>query len=188
MKNEITGQEVLIDQPLYYSRLVASGFTGDLAFFKNVIGGTEDGLNLSDFETNNQFPGAVPEGERFDVHGFAVSIHDTTAVPYADARQIMELAKAVLIFRIAQVEWFKLPLFKFPSGHGLSAFSTESDVTTFTNGLPSPKSVVKLKKPIRLPTQRPFDVLIRFISAPTLSKTTRIFVFMEGTKKAPAFK
>jgi len=180
---------VLKDQPLYYSRLLSSGTipAGDIKFFTQVVGSTEDSISLSDYETNSTFPGALPEGEVFELHGFSIRLHNVSGVSLADTKKIMN-SRSVFIFRIAQNEWYKRPLSDFPCTNGITGMSTTSDTDIINIGIPYVKNYLKLKRPIRLPEKRPFDVIIRVCTAFTIESNVRLFVYLHGMSKAPAYK
>lgn len=189
--SSITKAVLLKDQPLYHSRVLGTTVpAGDLAYFKTPIGGTEDGTVLTDAETNNTFAGALPEGEYIRITGFSVRMVSTAGVPFADARAMLENSRSVFILRIAQSEFFKIPLRDIPSGNGLwSDFGGSSTGAPYwTNGLQTVRNIYKLVRPIVLPTQRPFDVIVRIYQSVTLSAPCRLYVYLHGLQRVPAFK
>lgn len=190
--------EALRSQPLYDSNVIGgAGLTvaGDVTFFATPTGQPDNsGVIKTIFESNNTFAGQLPKDERFDVTGIGVSVMTNTAntpVPLAEVQNILENSRAYLQFRIDRTVWLELPLFKFTAGHGVVVSGVNSAADNFTNGVPHPKAVVSLGKlPVRIPDGRPFDVIVRFTVVPTIVTAAglRLFVFLEGQRKAPIFK
>jgi hypothetical protein len=183
-------------QPLYDSNVVTTGFNGELVFFATPTGQADNaGVVKTIFESNNTFAGQLPKSEIFDVDGIAVSIVTNTmnTMPVlATVQNILECSRAYLQFRIDRTVWFEAPLYKFTSGHGLVVAGVNSAVDSVTNGSPAPKAVLSLgKNVVRIPEGRPFDVVVRFQGVgPVVAEAAgvRLYVFLDGMRKAPTFK
>ena len=189
--------EFLIEQPLFDSAVVVNAYVGDLVFFAVPTGQADNsGLVKSYAESNNVFSGTLPNGEIFDVKGISVSllalgVAGGAGIPLtlATAQSIMEQSRASLQFRIDRKVFYEAPLFRFGSGHGFIATPIVLATDVFTNGVASPKATVRFKK-VRLEEGRPFDVTVRF-NAPTAvteANGVRMYVFLNGMKKSPAYK
>ena len=192
-------QKAVRRQPLYDSNVVVNGFLGDLTFFATPVGQADNALVVKTIsESNNTFAGQLPRGEWMDVDGITVTIGTNNVnanVVIADIQNILENSRTYLQFRIDRTTWFEAPLFKFTSGHGIVVSGVNAAADSWTNGAPAPRAVISFpKNVVRIPEGRPFDVVVRVGGiggvGPVVAGAAgvRLYVFLEGTRRAPTFK
>lgn len=174
----MTGKYVRRKQPLYDSRIIASGSAIPYQYFVQVVGSTEDGVQKTKFETNNDVSGAIPNQQAFKVMAIGISLWESlSSVSIANAENLITGARAIFTLTVQRDVLIEIPLFKLTSGHGI--FGNPAD--TFSIGMPMPSAMYKLlPRPITIPALKPYGVTIDYKTAPVVIGTIRLFVFLEG--------
>ncbi len=189
-------------QPRYDSEDLDGAWknAGDEIIFYSVPKGQADagGNTKTDFFTNVVIAGLMPQREAFDAIALSVYFWDDEHLKLPEIRSLYENVKATVYFNIRDTRYLQLPIQRFGAGWGLSSFMTDdgnaAPVTQdqWVQGTGDPRSIYSfIPHPAFLPEQTPFDVTIRFESAPPAflaNRETRIFVSLEGTTFIPVYK
>lgn len=189
-------------QPRYDSENLLGAWTapGDEIIFYSVPKGQADaGGNVkTDFFTNVVIAGIMPQREAFDAIALSVYFWDDQHLTITEIRALYENVKATVYFNVRDTRYLQLPIQRFGAGWGLSAFMTDdgnaAPVTQdqWVQGTGDPRSIYSfIPHPTFLPEQTPFDVTVRFESAPPAflaGRETRMFVSLEGTTFIPVYK
>jgi hypothetical protein len=182
-------------QPLYDARKLLNAPANTqtrFAFFRTPQGQAEDGENKSTFRTNNTVAGQVPNKQAYVIQKIGVSIlQEGSSIALTDAEELIN-GKAYFQFRIRREIYWEAPLFTINSGHGLTVHAADgaaAAVTYMTLGHPSYQAMYNVgNKTITIPHLTPFDVIIEYESAPTVTADTYLFVFFYGFMLEPVYK
>lgn len=119
------------------------------AFFTNV--GPASGKTLAG--TNMRQGNRLPAPEAFSIFGFRFRWSENILL--ADLLSILN--GFALEFSLGQKVYNRAPLWYYAAGGGIDGFSTRTDASVYTNGLPSRESMHKLAIPIVIENQMEFS-------------------------------
>ncbi len=189
--NELNQWPNVIWQPLYSSVVLPATVTGgtELKFFNKAVGDAEGTNSLTEFDTNVQVGGQIPNGEGHIVFAIAVTLWDDSIITAAKMSAFLQNSRAVLSFTIRQQFYLELPLYKFTSGHGVTGFSGTLPGSA-NNGAADPRTLYTLvPRPVKIGNQVPYGVSVRFeadTAAPAAD--ARLFIYLEGLRILPVYK
>jgi hypothetical protein len=145
--------------PIYDTVVFAAGATINdttSAFFTNV--GPASGKTLA--QSNMRQGNRLPAPEAFSVFGFRFRWSENILL----ADLIAILNGFALEFSLGQKVYNRGPLWYFSAGGGIDGFSTRTDSSVYTNGLPSREAMHKLAIPIVIENQMEFSA--RLVGSP----------------------
>lgn len=169
-----------IDQQIYDSGDIVSASTTSLEYFTTPVGQGSTAKTL--INTNMRQAGLLPSPEKFIIN--RIGLYVSSAV-VADVFAIQ--SKVLWTFFVNAKRYQIGPVFYYPSGFGISGFSTATAVTGVTNGFPGELGVRSLLEPIPLEPLDPFNGNLTMyggasdiIGTLTLTATTRVWAVLQG--------
>lgn len=179
-------------QPLWSSRLLANGATGEYIFFGYKFGDQVDGVQSTRWHTNMTAAGTLPSSAAVRVRAITYSLalpgsaNSIGGVATDDAIAIAN-SQSFLILTRGDNDALTLPLEKFTSGSGMVYTGTEADKAAFSIGVPDPRAIYSFK-PFYwdFAAGRPLVVTIRFDNVVKLSASTWLRVYLEASQRAPS--
>jgi hypothetical protein len=145
--------------PIYDTVVYAAAATindTNSAFFTNV--GPASGKTLA--QTNMRQGNRLPAPEAFSIFGFRFRWSENILL----ADLIAILNGFALEFSLGQKVYNRAPLWYFSAGGGIDGFTTRTDSSVYTNGLPSREAMHKLAIPIVIENQMEFSA--RLVGGP----------------------
>ena len=137
--------------PLYDTiAIAAAGTVSELttALFTNV--GPASGKTLAD--TNMTQSQKLPAPEAFSIFGFRIRWDEDILL--ADLLDLLQ--NMAFEFYLGQKVYQRAPLWHFNAGGGITAFTTRTDASVYTNGVASREAMHKLAIPIVIENQMTF--------------------------------
>lgn len=189
-------------QPRYDSENLAGAWVnaGDQILFYAVPQGQADagGAVKTTFETNVVTAGIMPNREAFDAIALSIYFWDTQHLTITEIRALYENVRATVTFNIRETQYLQLPVQRFGAGWSLSGFLSDDGNAApvardqWVQGTGDPRSIYSfVPHPVFVPELTPFDITVRFQSAPPgflTGRDTRMFVSLEGTTFIPVYK
>ena len=137
--------------PVYDTVTIAAGAALNdttSAFFSNVGPASGKTLGLTNMRQGNR----LPAPEAFSIFGFRFRWSEN--VLRADLTTILNTF--ALEFELGQKIYNRAPLWFYAAGGGVSGFTTRTDESAYTNGVPSREAMHKLAIPIVIENQMEF--------------------------------
>ncbi len=170
----VKGLKEVLDYSFYDSVTIATGATTRSTLFSTI--GTD--VATSNFVGS----GLMPSGQAFLITGLRALFQIGTT--FADTIALMKGVSLELTLESSK-KYVQGLLQQFPAGLGATCESF-SGITTPTaglsagnNGAPVIQNRYTFKRPVVLHSQQPFQVVLQAL-APTLTNTTRVFVYLDG--------
>lgn len=187
-------------QPLYDSIAVSESggvaVAKDYEFFKQAIGSVEGSITKTKFHTNNSISGMIENDTRYEVVAISIGLYcpavSGSGLTLADINALIFGNQAIFTFKIRDVIYLELPLYRFSAGYGVYGFTTNATTSIVANGMPDSRAIYSLRpRKITIKDNTPFACTIRQEAAATLSSAglnLRWTVSLESIKTAPIYK
>ncbi len=181
----LPGNVDVITQPLYDRETVLAAGTASLSFFTRAVGqNNAAGVAKTLLDTFMPLAGQLPSPWTFEIKGVAVKLPND--VIDLNAKEILDTG--FLVLTIGSKDWLTLPLDLVPGGAGLSGFSgaattvaaTTIDRFATTNGVPDPRAIYMLTRPINILENENFRVDVTWAPAVTPTVNVPMKVILHG--------
>jgi len=148
--------------------------------------------STSKLVSNMKAAGQMPGNEAFVLRGLGVSIrpnlNDPTLLPtVTDVQNIIDAG--VLRLNIGSKSYNEYPLYLLPDGSGASGIGftnvDATDIQTACNGVPDPRNVYALSKPLVLEPSLSFNARIEWVNTVVLTATFAVRVMLFGEIARP---
>jgi hypothetical protein len=182
-------------QPVYDSRTIVTAKAQTYNFFTTPYGQSEDGINKTKFDTNQQVAGQMPASMPFLLTSISLMLWSPSPIIVEDTENVILNAKAYFLFQINQVNVLECPIQRLGQDTGPYNSGTTASVPALTNGLPNRTNVFDFgKRAVEIGALVPFTISLQYFDPPTVVGPSggiggltgiRMFIVLNGAFAQP---